>query len=178
MAGHGGYRAGSGRKRAKSLAPDALETLSSVVYGLGDSLVLAGRTILPEATEAEAMRAAVAGIGHDNILAGNGMRVVELFAAGLERLTRAQPDGGQGGAKSLLESSLAGLPGQMGGDRAEAETGTGHTPDAARDTGNGAVDAKSSVPALAGKLRHDRPAFAPQGSLFPAFGPGAGGVGE
>jgi hypothetical protein len=176
MAGHGGYRPGAGAKKRKGLSADALETLGAVVYGLGDSLVLAGRQIVPEANDAEAMRLAVAGISHDNILAGNGMRVVELFAAGLERLTRAQP-GGEDKPKSLILEAMQALPGaQMGTEQAQDEPEPEATPALARLPGLGAGDSKSSVPALERSIRPDQPVFAAQGSLFPAFGPGAGGA--
>lgn len=175
MAG-GGYRPGSGRKpKAPSLSEEALASLAAVVYGLGDSLVLAGRQIVPEAEDPEAMRAAVAGIGHDNILAGNGMRVIELFAAGLERLTRVS--GGEKQApKSLLEEALRALPGtESGNEWAQGDPYQDPKPDVARPVDSRTVDRKSSVPALEQKVRPDAPVFQPQGTLFPALGPGAGG---
>jgi hypothetical protein len=167
MAGHGGHRPGSGRKSTKSASAEALATLDAVVYGLGDSLVLAGRQILPDAEDADAMRAAVAGIGHDNILAGNGMRVVELFTAGLERLTRAREAGGGDKPKSLIIEAMQNLPGQS---EAEPEAAP-----VARLPGLGSGDSRPQVPALERAIRPDQPVFAPQSSLFPAFGPGAGG---
>lgn len=176
----GGARINSGPKPRNSLSDKALGTLGAVVNGMGDGLVLAGRRLAPDADDDTALRLAVAGISHDLVMAGRGMELVTIFTAGIERMERMRPQGGPNGSgSSLLDRAMRSLPGAE-----EAATGTNRAQGAEPERQNPATvrlpgifpgDAESPARDLGGIFRADQPVFSPQGSLFPAFGPGAGG---
>lgn len=124
--GRGGYRVGSGRKRAKP-ARGGCGQIQRVVDGIYKGLSLSSLKFLPEGTDEERIELTVAGIVADEVNRGRGSEVLRLLANVQGITGKGGPDdegkaGPEGFDMAAVYASMGQLPGL---DAPEQETDSG-----------------------------------------------------